>query len=101
MATTQTLIEHAVLSLRDIEDALYFRARMGMRGFLEVPEPKVTLTDDGIAIEHPAFIWHPVVVPPGCAMMTPTKSTHGGRASFYDLTDEATVAQVLAAKEAK
>lgn len=92
MTTTQTIIEHAVLSLRAVEDALYFRARMGMRGFLEVPEPKVTLTDDQCRIERATPIWHTTM---------PAKATHGGRAAFYDLTDEATVAQVLAAKESR
>lgn len=98
MTPTQTMIEHAVLSMRDIENALYFRAHMGMRGFLEVPEPKVTFgrSEDGlnetVTFRREAPIWH---------LKMPTRTTHGGRATFFDLTDEATIAQVLAAKEGK
>ena len=92
MTTERTLIDHMVRAAREIEDALYLRARTGQRGFLEVPEPKVTLFDDALHIERAAPIWHTTM---------PAKTTHGGRATFYDLTDEATIAQALAAKESR
>ena len=98
MTTAQALFDFTIQTNNAVEEALHFRARMGHRGFLEVPEPKVIYGhgEDGlietVTIRREPFIWHTTM---------PEKTTRGGRASFYDLTDEATVAQVLAAKEGR
>lgn len=97
MTTAQALFDFTIQTQDSIEQALYFRARLGHRGFLEVPAPVVSTNDyGGTMISQPDFIWHPVGAP-----ILPAKSTQGGRSTFFDLTNEATIAAALKAKEGR
>jgi len=93
VTTAQALFDFTVQTNHAVEDALHFRARMGHRGYLEVAEPTVSFSDAGVCtVSRAPFVWH--------AKM-PTKTTHGGNASFFDLTDESVIAAALKAKDAK
>ena len=93
MTTAQALFDFTIQTQDSIEQALYFRARLGHRGYLEVPEPTVSFSDDGVCtVSRAPFVWHEEM---------PKRATHGGQASFFDLTDEATIAAALKAKEGR
>ena len=93
MTTAQALFDFTVQTNHAVEEALHFRARMGHRGYLEVAEPTVTFDDAGVCtVSRAPFVWHTSM---------PTKTTHGGKASFFDLTDESVIAAALKAKEGR
>lgn len=69
-----------------IDAELERHLRAGDRGWLEVPDARWT---GGLLVQD-AFVWHPFP-------LEPTRTTHGGTASFYDITDPKTCDLALAA----